>query len=69
MFLKDVYSILKDIYDIDSLLCNDRDAIISRIAFVQNHESQMREPIHDDVYGPGWFYLNIMIMINYFVIK
>ena len=51
MFLKDIYSILRDFYDIDSLLCNDRDAIISRIAYVQNHESQMREPIHDDVYS------------------
>ena len=49
MFLKDVYNILRDIYNIDSLFFNDKHAIISRIGFVQNPESQLREPIHIDV--------------------
>ena len=42
-FLKEVYDILKKFYDLDSLLFNDKDAIIARICFVQNHEKQMRE--------------------------
>ena len=48
-FLQDVYSILRDFYDIDSLLFNDKHAILSRIGFVQNHEPQMREPLSNDV--------------------
>ena len=34
-------------YQIDDLLENDRQAVISRISFVQNHESQMRAPLND----------------------
>ena len=49
MFLRDVYSILRDIYNVDSLSFNDKQAIISRICFVQNHESQMRGPLYNDV--------------------
>ena len=49
MFLKDVYSILRDTYNVDSLFLNDKQAIISRIGFVQNHESQMRGPLYNDV--------------------
>ena len=42
-FLWEVYDILKAFYDIDSLIFNDRDAIIARVCFVQNHEKQMRD--------------------------
>ena len=49
MFLRDVYSILRDIYNVDSLSFNDKQAIISRICFVQNHESKMRGPLYNDV--------------------
>ena len=42
-FLREVYDILKKFYDIDSLIFNDRDAIIARVCFVQNHEKQMRD--------------------------
>ena len=40
--VKEVFSILKEQYQIDFLLDNDRDAILSRIQYVQNHEEQMR---------------------------
>ena len=40
--LKEVSGILEVDYDVDSVLDNDRDAIYSRICFVQNHERQMR---------------------------
>ena len=40
--ITEVLGILKETYDIDSLLDNDLDAILSRIRFVQNHEQQMR---------------------------
>ena len=46
VFLKEVYDILKTFYDIDSLLYNDRDAILARVCFVQNNEKQMRECYH-----------------------
>ena len=39
---KDIYDILFNTYSIESLTQNDRDALISRIAYVQNHESQSR---------------------------
>ena len=42
-FLLEVYGILKNKYDIESLLDNDREALWSRISYVQNHETQMRE--------------------------
>ena len=41
-FLRHVYIILNEEYGIDSLLHNDRDAIIARLYFVQNNEEQMR---------------------------
>lgn len=41
--LKEVYDILYDKYQIDSLFENDRDAIIGRIQFIQNHQRKMRE--------------------------
>ena len=40
--LNEISDILIKDYDIDSLFDNDRDAILSRILFVQNHEAQMR---------------------------
>ena len=45
VFLSHVYDILEKVNDIDSLLHNDRDAILARIIYVQNNESQMRGPI------------------------
>ena len=42
-FLNEVNFILNKEYDIDSLNENDKDAIIARIYFKQNHEKQMRE--------------------------
>ena len=41
--LTEVYRILSNKYDIESLLENDKDAIKSRISYVQNHEPQMRD--------------------------
>ena len=43
-FLQQVYDLSGKEYGIDSLTCNDTDAIISRISYVQNHERQMRVP-------------------------
>ena len=40
--LSEVSNILKTDYDVDTVFENDRDAIYSRICFVQNHEKQMR---------------------------
>ena len=42
-FLFEIRNICLDIYDIEMLFQQDKDAVISRIAYVQNHESQMRE--------------------------
>ena len=41
-FYCDVYNILQNTYELDSLSENDIDAIMARIQFVQNHEVQMR---------------------------
>ena len=41
-FLRDVRDICLDIYEIEMLFEQDRDAVTSRIQFVQNHEDQMR---------------------------
>ena len=41
--LNQAYEILRNVYDIESMLENDRDAILSRIHFIQNNERQMRE--------------------------
>ena len=43
--LSDTYKIIKDMYQMDSLMENDFEAIIARIAYVQNHENQSREPV------------------------
>ena len=43
VMLKSVCSILREKYQVDSIDENDIDAILSRIQYVQNHESQMRE--------------------------
>ena len=42
-FLLEIRKFFIDIYDIELLLQQDKDAIISRVSYVQNHESQMRE--------------------------
>ena len=34
-------------YQIDDLFDNDKQAVVSRVAYVQNHESQMRGPVND----------------------
>ena len=41
--VRDVLRILRDVYDVEFLLDNDFQAILSRIWFVQNHEEQRRE--------------------------
>ena len=43
VFLTEIRDILFDVYDIDLLFENDRDAIMARIMYVQNHEKQLRE--------------------------
>ena len=45
MFQGHIYDLLEKVYDIDSLLYNNRQAIVARIGFVQNHERQMREAV------------------------
>ena len=40
--MNEVFNILEKEYGIDSITDNDKDAIISRICFIQNHEKQMR---------------------------
>ena len=42
VFLKHVNDLLLNVYEIDSLLDNDKDAIFARICFIQNNEEQMR---------------------------
>ena len=44
--LSDTYKIINDMYQMDSLMENDFEAIIARIAYVQNHENQSREPVN-----------------------
>ena len=43
--INQAYEIIRNVYDIDSLVDNDRDAIMSRICYVQRSERQMREDI------------------------
>ena len=45
VFFAEVLKVSADKYQIDDLLENDRQAVVSRVSYVQNHESQMREPI------------------------
>ena len=45
VFFKEVAEVSANKYQIDDLLENDRQAVVSRVSYVQNHESQMREPI------------------------
>ena len=45
IFYSDIYEILRDKYELDSLIENDIDAIMARIHFTQNHEKQMRNTI------------------------
>ena len=46
VFLSHVYDILDKVYNLDSLLHNDIDAIMSRIVFIQNHENQLRTHVN-----------------------
>lgn len=43
VFLNEVRDIFLEIYDVESLFEQDKDALVSRVAFVQNHERPMRE--------------------------
>ena len=43
VFLNEIKEVIWNEYEIDSLFENDLDAIVARIWFVQNHETQMRE--------------------------
>ena len=42
VFLREMYVLLQDFYGLDSILNNDKDAVIARIEFIQNREKQMR---------------------------
>ena len=50
VFFREIFRLSFDKYQIDDLLVNDRQAVASRICFVQNHESQMRTPLNDNFY-------------------
>ena len=43
--LIDVYKVLQNKYSVECLLENDKNVLMSRITFVQSHESQMREAV------------------------
>ena len=45
VLVSDVVKISSDKYQINDLFENDVQAVVSRVAFVQNHESQMRGPV------------------------
>ena len=45
VFFREVIDVSADKYQIDDLIENDRQAVVSRVSFVQNHESQMRGPV------------------------
>ena len=42
-YYREIELMLSSKYDVDSLWENDKDAILSRIVFVQNHEPQSRQ--------------------------
>ena len=46
VLINEVNQFSNDLYQIDDLLDNDRQAVVSRILYVQNHESQMRGPLN-----------------------
>ena len=46
-FIQEAYEILKTKYQIESIKENDKDAILVRIFYIQNHETQMRRAIVD----------------------
>ena len=47
VFVSEVNKFSSDMYQINDILENDLQAIVSRVAFVQNHERQMRGPVVD----------------------
>ena len=55
---KEAYNLLALKYDIDSLIQNDKAAIMARIGFVQNHENQMRGP---------WLWFMYLILLMHFI--
>ena len=44
VFYNEIYDLIKSKYQLESLIDNDKMAIMSRIGFVQNHEEQLRGP-------------------------
>ena len=51
VLFNEVNTFSKDIYQIHDLFDNDRQAVVSRVLYVQNHEGQMRGPL--DVISDG----------------
>ena len=45
VFYNEIYELLEKKYEIDSIVLNDKEAIVARIGFVQNHEEQSRGPL------------------------
>ena len=46
LLLNEIKVTFMKIYDTELVFEQDRDAVLARILFVQNHESQTREAIH-----------------------
>ena len=46
VLFNEVNKFSNDLYQINDLLDNDRQAVVSRVVYVQNHESQMRGPVN-----------------------
>ena len=46
VLFNEVNTFSSDLYQIYDLLDNDRQAVVSRVLYVQNHESQMRGPLN-----------------------
>ena len=47
VFFKEVTELSAVKYQIYDLLDNDKQAVVSRVSYVQNHENQMREPVSE----------------------
>ena len=47
ILFEEVNKVFSDLYGIDDLFDNDKQAVLSRIIYVQNHESQMRGPVNE----------------------
>ena len=44
IYYNEIYDLIKSKYQFESLIENDKMAIMSRIGYVQNHEEQLRGP-------------------------